>query len=578
MAVMPGLSVHLARLDRAIENLGPEGLADTLRRHVHQLRPAERDAFVAMFEATAPAGDASLLDEVAATVEDLPQVVDELVDDRWRRRRRHRWDDPWAGDGEASVVRGSVDDLYRRLGERFLAGDTATAVEGYRRLLDAAAAAVDDPGGVHVSGSEDIAREGFARLARALLEDTSQSPGDRVAAAVEALDGYHLVVPVPTVAEVLDARPDGLAGDGGLAGDEEILEAWLDASEREARARLSWEGRPFHNWLVDLVARRDGTDGLARLASDATYPHRVQAYHSWIDQLEEVGRIDDAVAAAVQAVEALDVPAERARLADRLAGLHRSAGDRGAAVAAGSGAVRDDPTLYRLRCVLDDARAAGLDERRVASDLVAAVDAHGDASPLVRVAVLVLAARLEHLTAVIRGDGRSGRVWHEHRASDVVAAGALLLGCRPAADDVAARLGAGLVDTVDDPRLDEHRRAMLALARRGGRTAEPGIGPGPLGPVLRESIAATAADVARLQHASDVVAATADSVLGAKERADYATVARMVVALAHTAAAVDGTPAEQTIADYDLRFRRFSAFRAELRTASEHGVSGPEGP
>jgi hypothetical protein len=144
-------------------------------------------------------------------------------------------------------------------------------------------------------------------------------------------------------------------------------------------------------------------------------------------------------------------------------------------------------------------------------------------------------------------------------------------------DDVAAQLSARLVDIVDAPGVGGDHRAMLAPTRGGGRRADAAE-PGPLGPQLRASITAAAAHVAHLQRASDLVAATADGVLGAKDRADYATVARMVVALAHTTAAVDGTPADLTIADYDTRFRRFSAFRAELRTAAEQAVSDADSP
>lgn len=202
-ATMPaptGLSVHLARLDRALETLGPGGVAETLRRHLEQLRPADREAFVALFETPAPSCESSLLGEVAAMVDDLPAAVQELMDDHWQRTHRtwRHWDDgdEWddGDDGGTSMVRTSVDDLYRRLGERFLAGDTATAVAGYRQLLGAAVAAVDEPSGVHVAGSDDIAREAIARLLRALLEDTSQSPTDCASAAVDALDTYRHAV------------------------------------------------------------------------------------------------------------------------------------------------------------------------------------------------------------------------------------------------------------------------------------------------------------------------------------------------------------------------------------------------
>lgn len=477
--------------------------------------------------------------------------------------RRDEWEDE--SDGQGPIVRGSVDDLYRRLGERFLAGDTATAVAGYRRLLDAAAAAVDEPSGVYVSGSDDVAREALARLVRALLEDRSQPVESRATAAVDALDTYRYAAITPTVDEVVDARS------GGFGDDPSPLRAWLDACEREARARLSWDGRPFHDWLVELVARLDGADGLSRLATDATYPHRVQACEAWLDRLEDAGRVDDAVAAATGVVDTLDRSLDRAGLADRLARLHRNSGDRAAACAAGLRALRDDPSLYRLRHVRDDAESSDQLEE-VTAELVDATDRDGFAAPMVRIAVLALAGGLGDVAADHTGDGPFGGGPVERRDATSVGVGLLLLGSRTAHDDLAARLCEQLVATIDQPRHDDHRLAPWQEVR--GRQSEPEPDPAELGPRLCAAVTATPPTTAHLGPARDLVAAFADRVLGAKLRARYATVARLVVALAHTTAEVDGTPAAEVIAEYDARFRRFSAFRAELRTATEAATAG----
>lgn len=354
-----------------------------------------------------------------------------------------------------------------------------------------------------------------------------------------------------------------------------MMRAWLEASEREARARLSWEGRPFHTWLVDLVTCLDGPDGLARLATDTAYPHRVHACHAWLDRLEDAGRLGDAITSASAAVDTLDRSLDRAEVADRLARLQRLAGDRRAASAAGLRSVRDDATLLRLRHVLDDAEAAGhlVD---VVPELVAATDADGDNAPLVRIAALVIAGRLADVAPVGLGDSRSlTRGFGPRRDAAVVAVavGALLLGCRPAHDDLASRLSKHLVATIDQPSPGDLRRASLHEARRHRHEAEPE--PADLGPRLCASIAASPCSAAHLGRANGVVAAAADSVLGAKERSRYATVARLVVALSHTTAAVDGTSAADLIAAYDTRFRRFSAFRAELRTATADAAVEP---
>lgn len=567
MPVPLGLSAHLDRLDRALARLGPDGVADALRRHLSDLPPGQREDFLQVVEADAPGDDPGLLADVATVVDELPRAVDELVGTRWRRARRHRWDEWDHDDLEDSPVAAMVDDLYRRLGERFLAGDTATAITGYRRLFEAAVAAVDDPSAVDIGGRPDTAREAFARMVHGLLTEPDAPAADRATAAVDALDTFRIALPVPTVAEVIDARP------GGLGGGDATLTAWRDACEREARALQSWEGRGAHAWLVDLVCRLDGPDALARLAADGTYPHRVDVYDAWIDQLVADGRLDDAIAAARQGLDAITGPLDRARLADRAVDLHRSAGDHVAAVDAGLRAVRDEPTLWRLRRLLDDADVAGRADA-VVSELVDAVGAHGHARPLVRIAVLILAGRLDDLARVVTGADGHSRVWDDRRSSATVAAGALLLGCRDAPGDTAARRCRQLVDAVDRPGIeDEHRHALSALRqrRRRGQQADPD--PGPLGPRLRAAVAAASADAARLAQGRQVVERTAEAVLGAKDRADYGTVAAMVVALAHTTEAVAGTPADDVIGEFDARYRRFSAFRAELRDAARSATT-----
>ena len=110
-----GLAQMLARFDRVLDALGPDGLREALRRHLEALPPSERDALVAAFEAPAPQPGGSLLVKIDAYVEDIPDAVRELTEERWRRRSR-RWEEE--SDDEPSPVRRDVDDLYRRLGRR----------------------------------------------------------------------------------------------------------------------------------------------------------------------------------------------------------------------------------------------------------------------------------------------------------------------------------------------------------------------------------------------------------------------------------------------------------------------------
>lgn len=535
-----GLAGLLDRLDRALDELGPDRVAAVLRRHLAQLPPAARESFVEAFEAPADLQDDALVADVTAYVDHLPAAVEALNEHRWRSRRARRrgWADD-RGDDVPSPLQADVDDLYRRLGERFLAGDLATAVAGYRRLLDATLAALDDPDGFHVAGSDDVAREGCARLARAVLADTSVTPAERARAAVEALDAYRPAVATPRIAEVLDAHPDPLPDEQG------VLRACRDVAGSEARARRAWEGHHLHDLYADLTLRLDGLDALAAIAGDASYPHRYRAYDAWLDGLEAAGRTADAIAVAAEALAGLQPSYPRADLADRLAHLHRTVGNRPAAADATLAAFGDHPTLRRLRQLCDDTDGT--------------VDALGEAittassrgEPVVQAAALVLVGRLDALPT----RPPAGRLDHGDWTAVTVAA--LLLASRPPADDTAARLAHELLATVDRPERD------YGVLRRA-----PTHDPSPLTPRLVAALSRQRSLPARLARARQIVDDTAADVLGAKDRPRYGTVALLVVALAHATAAIETTGAADTIADYDGRYRRFSAFRSELRDAA----------
>jgi hypothetical protein len=556
----PGLAPVLARFDAALDALGPEGARRVLRSHLEALPPSEREKFVAVFEteASSPVAAADLLGEIDQRVKALSGMVREVRERDWRRRRR--WDDGWDDELDGHPLQDEVDELHRRVGERFLAGEWATAVVAYRRLLDEAVADIDvgydEASGI--SASDEVQREAVARLVRALLSDGVAPIGDRVHAATDALVTYQ-VLGAPSVGDILDCHPDALP-----AGTD-VLRAWLPVCEAAIRERPGWEARHLHQVVVDLVVRLHGGDALARLARDESYSHRVEALFAWLDNLEASARLTDATAAAAEVIASLRPSWDRARVAERLAATHRALDDRQAAAEAQLMAFEDRPGLGSLAWLchdhvgplLADAKpdavgdtTAGVGVAGVADRLRAVASAGGE--PVVVVTTAALTGNLDDLTTDMVLD----RLARFDAAE--VATGALLLASGVPADGTGARLARRLLDGVDRFSGGGYAEA-LAL-----RHETP---PPPLAPCLEAAVRSVDAAPERLDQARGLLDATAEAVLGRKARGAYAGVARQVVAYAHVAAETVDLPPEETIGLFDQRYRRFSAFRSELRTA-----------
>ena len=101
----------------------------------------------------------------------------------------------------------------------------------------------------------------------------------------------------------------------------------------------------------------------------------------------------------------------------------------------------------------------------------------------------------------------------------------------------------------------------------------------PLVTHLRTELARVEPDATHLTMARGIVHDTAESILDAKERSGYAIAAELIALLAVTTEAIDGTPATTVTAEFDARYRRFSAFRKELRAATgQEPVRPPRRP
>ena len=539
-----GLGAFLAELDERLQALGPAGVRGSLRVAAARLSPSERPAFLAIFEADAPVRSDDLIEEIDAFVTSLPALVDEYEATRWGRGRRwDRWDD----EDDLLMVE-EVDDLYRRLGERFLAGDWQIAGDGYRRLLSAAIGDLDSPDGALVGGSDELVREGMTRLVRALLADSTVLPSQRAADVVDVMDDLGSVGGHPRLHEILCAHPVPIEDI------DEVLAALGALCEERARASSAWDGAPFHDLALDVAVERDGPDALARLARDRTMPRRDRVWERWMTELAVADRLTDSIAVGVEAIGSIAPGHDRARLADQLGGLQRRAGAPDRALSTGVIAFNDAPSLRRLRLILDDADAVEQPAPLESLVLPAGAD------PMVRAATRLLAGAVDDISsAVVVEPGRSSTALD---ATAVMVAGLLRTSATPTAGHVehCDALMAGL------DRAWPGRGGSLQLEREAN--SEPNEEPSPLGPRVIGVLEQIAADSRRATVAAELIEAVAAEVMSNKWRSSYALVARLVVALASAIEASGRGSATTVVAEYDRTYRRFSAFRKELASAA----------
>jgi hypothetical protein len=537
-----GLAGFLAQLDERLALLGPQGVVTALHAAAARLSPSERPAFLAMFDKAAvvsPPDD--LLDDIEAFIAEFPSSLEEANEQRWRQRRGRS---AWWGEDDDAPVSGEVDDLYRRVGERFLAGDWAGAAAGYRRLLNASVNDVDSDDGCVVGGSTEIVQEALARMIRAILADPAMSHAQRAASIVEVIDVYGSTHGTPALAAVLQAHPAAVDDLDGVLG------ALGGACEEAARTASSWIVSNFHSIALDIAVAIGGPNGVARLARDVSMPLRDRAWERWMTELASADRLTDALAVGAQALQATGPSRERARLADQYGGYQRSAGDHDGALATGVVAFGASPSLRRLRQVFDDAGAAGQPAPLGALSQTAGAD------PLVRLAVRLLAGQVDDQSDATA----SVRLGTTLEASSVAIAA--LLRTSTASQGRHTKLCDALIGALDGTRADRHHYELM---RQAGSDPEPL----PLAPRLIAALVVVAPQVERLTLAVGLVEAAAADVMSNKWRGSYPLVARLVVALAHTSEAAGGGSAVGVIGEYDRTYRRFAAFRKELQQAAK---------
>ena len=556
-----GLGEFLVVLEQRLAALPADDLRAALVAHAERMSPRDREAFLAIF----PASSATVSQVPGPRAVACPDGA-ELLADIYAFVERVRsgaffegwgWDDDLREErawGDESWV-GEMDDLFAAVADAFLAGDLVLARGAYGRLLGAFG--LDEEVGTFCgpsSPSDMVATdvpEAVARYLRAVYETTPLP--ERADELYERYAEVGYFAPGMSLHTIADTRRSGLPDQDAF------LPAWIEVLT--AQTSGFW-ARDRQRLLTEAAVWHAGTDGLSTVARRPG-DHQPTAYLDWIDALIRDSRLDDAAAAAREAMALAGLPAERgAEVADRLAELTARLGDSPAALDARRAAWRAHRTRTRLLALVTAADAAGQRTRtlQAEADLVpAAADRLG-------CELLLLAGRTDSAAAALvvsdplgwsRPDHPGPVVWPVLLAAAVV----------PAVPDARTQLGRqfAAIDTaghwygLTTSDLDDGEGEAAVLPR--------------LSSLLASSITSDAGSPRQRQQwlvaAREVADRRIDAVVGSKHRGAYQRVAVLAVAYAEALAlAEDQAAGAAHVRAIRGRYPRHVAFRDELDRAT----------
>jgi len=474
---------------------------------------------------------------------------------------------------------GHFETLLSRATRAFLDGERAVAVEAFGRLLrvfelegEVEAFCSEEPAESRVRSDLD---EVLALHLRALYEITPhQQRSVRLLEEIIAL--RHIGRARVGLQAIMNADAEPLEDL------ERFLPAWIEAVRRldPDRDVRPWNVRgPLLREATLLAAGADGLGELARREGSEEPQH----YHEWLNALLRAGRREDSVAAARVAVDAVEDPWQKARLADRLTILAVEEEDETLAIEASLTAWRSKPSLRRLRWL------CGAGEQ---SDepLRARLEAENEAA---RRGEIRLSARLAAVLDLLLGDlasalNRLTRArslgWSSFDHPGPIVFPCALLAAAELATPPERSLLAELWDEIDDgvddgyvPDLEyteqDEPGCDGARARTGGSTEPPtldellstSLGRLELPPGTRRRV---------LERARRVVEKRAAAIVSGKHRRAYARAARLAAAWAE-GASLAGCPGSGPALLRALceRHSRYSAFKREINAVSPGRIS-----
>lgn len=560
-----GLGEFLAVLEQRLAALPVDDLLAALVAHAERLPVRDREAFLAIFPAPSavvsqvPGPRAVPSPDGTRLLADIDVFVDRVRSgaffEGWG------WDDDLHEErawGDESWV-GEMDDLFAVAADAFLAGDLALARDAYGRLLgtfdlDQEVGTFCGPSIPSDMVATDVP-EAVARYLRAVYETTPLS--ERAEELYDRYADLNHLAPATSLHTIADTQR------AGLPDLDDFLPAWIEVLTEHTSGHWA---RDHQRLLTEATVCYAGTDGLATVARRPG-DHQSTAYLDWIDALTRDGRLDDAAAAAREALIITGPAAERsAEVADRLGDLTARLGDRAAALDARRTAWRTHRTRSRLLALIVAADAAG--------QRTGAVEAEADLVPAapdrLGCELLLLADRIDAAATALVASDPLGWSSPEH-PGPVVWPFLLAAAVAPVVPATETQLGQqfATIDTTDR----WHGYSSLDRHHGDDDTDRASAAPPRLSSLLACHIADRPGGAQQRQQWLDAARSVADrridAVVGNKHRGAYQRVAVLAVAYAEALAlAADQAAGAAFIAATRSRYPRHVAFRDELDRAT----------
>lgn len=350
-----GLGPFLKEVEKQIDGLSKEELKAILLMKAKNLKPTEREFFLAELSPEKKA-------EVAADDDTLLTDIDYFV----KRVEDGEYSHGWGWDDEIHDERewgdeswaDEMDELFDRTDEVFLSGDIKLACQAYGKLLKAFHMGEETghfPG--QLSSTEMVEtdlNEARSRYLRALYETTHKK--ERAKIIFDEIEDLKYIgfsdFDLNTIRDALSTKPEEW---------EEFLEDFKEILRKTVITQndSSWGYEKNFVMLCELIFETDGIDGLARFAKE--YGNRVhKSYLVWIKKLQETGKDNEAIEAYKKGLEVIPPQSRiRAEISDLAAQSAKKVKDENMVFELQKDAFFSSPDIGRLLSLRESAKRLG---------------------------------------------------------------------------------------------------------------------------------------------------------------------------------------------------------------------------
>ena len=542
-----GLGPFLKEAEKRIDGLSKEELKAILLMKAKNLKPNEREFFLAELS---PEKKADVVIDDDTLLTDIDDFVKHIEDGKYStgwgwddeiHDEREWGDESWAED---------MDELFDRAGELFLSGDMKLASLAYGKLLKAFHMGEETghfPG--QLSSTEMVETdldEARTRYLRALYETTHKK--ERAKVIFEEINDIRYIgssdFDLKTIEDALTTKPEDwrqfLEDMKGI-----LLESVLAQNMRVLGYVKNLD------MLCSIIFELEGLGGLSRLAKEhGNKLHKV--YLVWISKLQEAGKDREAVEAYQQSLEViLPQTRIRAEISDLAALSAKKIKDENVLFEMHKEAFFSSPDIGRLLSLRESAMSSG--QLKVMEDVVSFLEEHQGKHSFISnpeellVQAYILIENYEKMWDVTNKGEPLG--WSGSNSSQAVAVPFLMVssvrGIPLKSDSVVIKVWRG-----KEGYEDEQSRRFKAVVEKD---------------ILGKDISGEER-IKQIKWATSIVEKRVDAIVSNKYRGSYDKAALLLVGCVEALNLLDRSIEAQTFFEkIRLRYNRHSAFQQEIR-------------